>query len=670
MDQSHLIRKILDAFCTSSGQKVSNEKTHIFFSKNVGHTVKEEICNTLNFSITNDLGKYLGVPLLHSRTTKDTYNGILVKMQARLSNWKANSLSLAGRTTLVKSVLTSIPSYTMQTALIPTHTCNMIDSNCRKFLWGETETAKRTHLLSWKNVGKPKQAGGFGVGHARTLNHAFMMKASWGLIEKKDSLWARVLRSKYSCGSHTIPDIRRKASDSNLWKGICLAWKDVEKNFIWRIGDGSRINFWNHNWVPSLGHLTNHVTQVSSQHNLSNSLNDFLLVSGNWDEQQLRNWLPDSVVNQIMAMSPPSPWKGEDQIAWGLSADGSFSLKSAYFSLIEAAPADRLFKLIWTWKGPERIRYFLGLTANDALLTNHNRMRRHMTHDPTCPRCGIGDKTTIHVLRDCPFAKLVWRLLLPFSDHTPFFNCSLHDWMISNLSKANDWSTTFGVATSTIWFYRNKFIFESCNSLPKGVVDSIIARTDDIRRVFGHLSTYRKLMSNANTLIRWLPPQDNHMQINTDGSFDPSRNNAACGGIIRDHMGRFVKAFSHNIGCCSIMQAELWGILKGIEIAVANGFLNIVVDSDSSMAINFVKNGVPSHHPCFPLVQDITNMLSRLHSFELNHTLREANSSADPLAKKGHSLPFGLHIFDAPPHELFVFLLFDSSGCFRMRGLA
>lgn len=44
-----------------------------------------------------------------------------------------------------------------------------------------------------------------------------MMKLSQGFIEKKDALWAKVLRAKYRCGDDIIPTIARKRSDSNLW---------------------------------------------------------------------------------------------------------------------------------------------------------------------------------------------------------------------------------------------------------------------------------------------------------------------------------------------------------------------------------------------------------------------------------------------------------------------
>ncbi|CAN1802340.1 hypothetical protein LINPERHAP1_LOCUS23328 [Linum perenne] len=68
----------------------------------------------MGFGETTYLGRYLGVPILHGKASKDTYAYILKRMRRKLEGWKCNTLSLAGRVTLALSVLNSIPSYEMQ----------------------------------------------------------------------------------------------------------------------------------------------------------------------------------------------------------------------------------------------------------------------------------------------------------------------------------------------------------------------------------------------------------------------------------------------------------------------------------------------------------------------------------------------------------------------------
>lgn len=49
------------------------------------------------------------------------------KLANRLASWKLKALSLAGRTVLIKTVAMAIPSYTMQTTLLPSGLCVMLD---------------------------------------------------------------------------------------------------------------------------------------------------------------------------------------------------------------------------------------------------------------------------------------------------------------------------------------------------------------------------------------------------------------------------------------------------------------------------------------------------------------------------------------------------------------
>ena len=66
--------------------------------------------------------------------------------------------------------------------------------------------------------------------------------------------------------------------------------------------------------------------------------------------------------------------------------------------------------------------------------------------------------------------------------------------------------------------------------------------------------------------ISWKPPPGDWIKINLDGSVF-NNNNAACGGLIRDHQGRFLFGFSANLGLCTITFAELWGMYFGMKIA-------------------------------------------------------------------------------------------------------
>ena len=83
-DQARIVNSILEDFCISSGAKINITKTQLFFSKNIHNVEASRIGNFLGFIITKDLGKYLGMPLLHSRVTMNTYHDIVNKVEKQL----------------------------------------------------------------------------------------------------------------------------------------------------------------------------------------------------------------------------------------------------------------------------------------------------------------------------------------------------------------------------------------------------------------------------------------------------------------------------------------------------------------------------------------------------------------------------------------------------------
>ncbi|CAI0417516.1 unnamed protein product [Linum tenue] len=84
-------------------------------------------------------------------------------------------------------------------------------------------------------------------------------------------------------------------------------------------------------------------------------------------------------------------------------------------------------------------------------------------------------------------------------------------------------------------------------------------------------------------LIHWQPPPPEWVCLNSDGSVLFSSGHAAAGGLIRDHLGRYLPAFAINLGICSITQAELRGVVEGLQVAWDAGHRRVHVQLDSSV---------------------------------------------------------------------------------------
>ena len=128
------IEEVLSHFCHLFGQKVSNEKSRILFSRNTPAATRDCICSSLGFLETRKFDKYLGFPLKFSDRGSKDFDFIIQNIQSKLAGWQANILSLAGRRILIQSSSSAVADYVMQGALLPNRVCQEIDRANRNFL--------------------------------------------------------------------------------------------------------------------------------------------------------------------------------------------------------------------------------------------------------------------------------------------------------------------------------------------------------------------------------------------------------------------------------------------------------------------------------------------------------------------------------------------------------
>ena len=173
------IRDVLDEFCSTSGQTISEAKSRVYFSSNADRDTSESLSDILGFASTPSLGKYLGLPIKHSRSSFHEYNFVLDRVKQKLVGWKANMLSFASHVILIQASLAAIPSYIMQCTKLSGRILDGIDRVNRNFLWGTTETAKKIHWVGWQKVTKTKKDGGLGLQAAKGRNIALLAKLNW-----------------------------------------------------------------------------------------------------------------------------------------------------------------------------------------------------------------------------------------------------------------------------------------------------------------------------------------------------------------------------------------------------------------------------------------------------------------------------------------------------------
>ena len=130
-----------------------------------------------------------------------------------------STLSYAGRTELVKSVLQGVKCFWLSIIPIPAGVRAKIDQLCRNFLWGGKCNEYKQPLVAWKDVTLPKSEGGLGLRNTKAWNKALLSKTLWNIHSKKDSLWVQWVHQIY-LKQASLWAYRTKPEDPPLLKQI------------------------------------------------------------------------------------------------------------------------------------------------------------------------------------------------------------------------------------------------------------------------------------------------------------------------------------------------------------------------------------------------------------------------------------------------------------------
>ncbi|KAG7566501.1 Reverse transcriptase domain [Arabidopsis suecica] len=656
--QIRVIRGVLESFCTASGQKVSLEKSKIFFSDNVSRDLGRLISEESGIASTRELGRYLGMPILQKRINKDTFGDILEKMSSRLSGWRERTLSFAGRLTLTKAVLTAIPVHSMSTIILPKSTLKQLDKISRSFLWGSSAEKKKQHLVAWKRVSLPKKEGGLGIRRAEDMNKALIAKVGWRLLNDQVSLWSRVLRSKYRIGDiHDKQWLVVKSNWSSTWRSIGVGLREVVmRGLSWVMGDGRQIRFWVDSWCSGKP-LLDMENGILPEDYATITARELWQDGRGWDLTKISPYISEHRRLDLAAIVLDNVTGAVDRISWRESQDGKFSVSSAYEMLTyDESPRqnmEKFYKQMWKACVPERVRVFMWLVGNQAIMTNAERFRRHLCDSEVCPVCKGGVETILHVLRDCPSISGIWLRIVPRRKQQEFFSKSLFEWLYGNLNDDGQveeipWVTMFALVAWWGWKWRCGNVFgeqRRCKDRVRFVKD--LAK--EVTVANSQSDGTQGKQPRVERLIGWVAPAVGWLRINTDGASHGNPGLATAGGVLRDSEGNWCGGFALNIGRCSAPMAELWGVYYGLYLAWERRVQRVELEVDSEIVVEFLRTGISDHHPLSFLVRLCHGFTSKDWRVRIVHVYREANRLADGLANYAFSLPLGFHSFSNVP---------------------
>ncbi|KAL5552126.1 hypothetical protein UlMin_002302 [Ulmus minor] len=134
-------KECLDTFCSWSSQSFNPRKSNIFFNRRASGQILSLVSTLMGFDKISPNSSYLGLPLFRSGYAKDFYF-LLEKLEFKLAGWKSRVLSKVKRMVLIKSIVISLPVYTMQSMKLPYSICSKPDAKIRKFWWSTSSSNK------------------------------------------------------------------------------------------------------------------------------------------------------------------------------------------------------------------------------------------------------------------------------------------------------------------------------------------------------------------------------------------------------------------------------------------------------------------------------------------------------------------------------------------------
>lgn len=295
----------------------------------------------------------------------------------------------------------------MSVYLLPKTIIKKMDKTRRDFFWQGGGTKRKYHPVKWEVICKSYKKGGLGIKNLRKINISLLGKWWWKL-ENEDGLWQTIVKFKY-IGNRDIHDIKHRHNDSAMWhdlvkiKDLYLQGRKVITN------NGQLTRFWFDPWVydQPLKDIAPSLFEICNQKSISVAyvLDENTVNFRRWLFEDLKMEWEKIIEDARSFQLNPS----QDKIQWCLGKGGRYTVKSMYDSLTRSEKG--LYqKKIWKGKIPAKIKIFLWLVHNDAVLTKENLRKRKWQGDPRCVFCNDIESSS-HLFFTCPIAKIIWSIV-------------------------------------------------------------------------------------------------------------------------------------------------------------------------------------------------------------------------------------------------------------------
>ena len=418
--------------------------------------------------------EYLGLPLGAKHKEARVWDGVEERFRNRLALWKRQYISKGGRLTLIRSVLSNMPTYLLSLFRIPKKVKLRLEKIQRDFLWGGGSSERKIHLLNWDSVCQSKEKGGLGIRNFTNFNRALLGKWCWRFSTEDKSMWRSVIMLKYGAeDGGCFPSNPKGCHGVGLWKEICKEALFLRNHCSVKIGDGSKVRFWEDWWCGEAPLCSSFPSLYRLANSKGAKVAEFWVASGSgegWNfsfGRHFQDWELEEVQNFLATVNPQSINPNiTDRLWWNKEKNGCFSVKTC-FELLEGGSQQSVpLKMMWNPTVPTKVGFFAWEVWWGKTLTMDQLKKRGFSLASRCAFCGQDEESLEHLFIHCPKVWCIWTAIFSLSGGgwvCPFLvKDLLRGWLHLPMQKkdAKLWRAVPLCLLWAIWKERNRVVFD------------------------------------------------------------------------------------------------------------------------------------------------------------------------------------------------------------------
>eukprot|EP00253_Pinus_taeda_P031968 PITA_31968 len=618
----------LQKFCSATGALISERKSAVY-AWNTDQQTIDRIASELGFKgyAEWDKIKYLGLPLTMGSNRNNLWEEVISKFNKKIAAWGGVWLSSGGKLTLIRSVLSALPTFQASLLLAPRQIADQITCLIRNFLWsGGKGNSNRFHLVNWELVKRPIKEGGLQIRDPLQANLAMGCKILWQITSEPMHPNSQIFIHKY-LRNRSITTFNPSSSPKGTlaWR-LCCRGLEFFKTHLYKVpGNGKTTWLWKDR---IMGHPplfeNNEIAGIRAwlRSRGIRKIEDLV----EWDEDD--NWkcwnlpnIPEHLIEQlnlfIAEIADFAPVHKNEEDSWGWGQTGVYSAKQGYIQMQskkDSVHPEGVWKLIWECFSIPKINFFFWTLFQNKILTGENLCKRNIAGPHRCVFCKKPLETSAHIFLECEFAQKTWSSFLA---ETPAEKVAekAKNLLIETLRQTS-------VRENTLRDEEKAWLgdFSPIMSPPS------VSRPP--------LKENWQIRDNAEGFQKWWKTQGK-CTIFFDGASKGNPGRSGAGGIIYYPNGS-KECFSWGLGIKTNNQAEVLSLLKACQLARGKDPKEIAVFGDSELLIKALRKNKRLNDPVLnKQILRVTRLLKEFPSVQIFHILRELNSEADSLANIG-----------------------------------